>query len=84
MKTTLIAARTNGYEMFVSVTSNGTIRYAVDGEIDIDLHDAFETPESAVEFLNAVEDDSAFPIWDGEMDDFFEGVEIIAEIEKEI
>lgn len=78
----MYATKTNAYAMFVSVHADGMIVYATDGEIDgVDLHAEFKTVESARAWLETVEDDSAFTIFDGDNEKFWEGVEIIAEVE---
>lgn len=81
MKATFYAAETNGYDMFISVHEDGTIIYATDGEIDADLHSEFETVEKAMAWLNTVEDDSAFTVFDGDPEEFWNGINIIAKLE---
>lgn len=77
---------TNGYNMVVSVDSDHNCRYLTEtnGFPDITGMDTEQKERAATEFLEAVEDDSG---WEDDCtyDQIFtDGVELLAEIEKEL
>lgn len=79
----LFYVRTNGYDMVVSVDSDGDCRYMIENEYFPIL--AEDPEERAKEFLNSIEDDSSWQD-DCTYSQIFEEfpVDILAEVEKEL
>ena len=86
MKKRLCFCETNGYNMVVSVDSENNCRYLTETEEFpyIARMDSEQKEQAAKEFLQGVEDDGSWE-YDCEYGQIFvDGVDIIAEIEKEL